>query len=184
LNDPSLFRSIRTELNPQNLNTPPTIDHLINHCPLLHSTLSEVLRLYTSSASMRYIATDTPIGKHILRAGHKIMIPYRQLHEHSVVWGSDALVFNPRRFLDDKNLKRNASYRPFGGGATLCAGRFVAMQEVLSFIGLALHRYDIELMTKPDGKIQAFPRVDSMKPTFGMMGPIEGDDYLVKVTKR
>ena len=133
---------------------------------------------------MRYIATDTRIGKHILRAGHKIMIPYRQLHEHTAVWGNDALVFNSKRFLDDKSLKRNASYRPFGGGATLCAGRFVAMQEVLGFISLALHRYDIELVSRTDGMNQAFPRVDSMKPTFGMMGPIEGDDYIVKVTKR
>jgi cytochrome P450 len=133
---------------------------------------------------MRYIANDTRIGNRILRAGRKIMIPYRQLHEHTAVWGSDALTFNPRRFLDDKSLKRSASYRPFGGGATLCAGRFVAMQEVLSFIGLALHRYDIEVVERPDGMNQGFPRVDSMKPTFGMMGPIDGDDYVVTVTKR
>lgn len=133
---------------------------------------------------MRYVVTDTPIGKYMLRAGRKIMIPYRQLHENTAVWGSDALSFDSKRFLDDKSLKWSTSYRPFGGGATLCAGRFVAIQEVLSFIGLVLHRYDLELVKWPDGTSQQFPHVDSMKPTFGMMGPVEGDDFMVKVTKR
>jgi hypothetical protein len=43
-------------------------------------------------------------------------------------------------------LKRGSSFRPFGGGATLCAGRFLAQKEVLRFIGTALWRYDVEVL--------------------------------------
>lgn len=92
--------------------------------------------------------------------------------------------FNPDRFLVKKALKRSSCYRPFGGGATLCAGRFVAMQEVLSFIGMAMYKYEIELVKKSGDEAQRLPRVDSKKPTFGMMPPVEGDDLQVKITRK
>ena len=160
------------------------MEHLTNNCPLLDSVLSEVLRLYTSSASMRYIDADTSIGSKVLRKGRRIMIPYRQLHENVDAYGADTMEFKPERFLVKKALKRSSCYKPFGGGATLCAGRFVAVQEVLSFIGVAMYRYDVELVKQGGDEAQSFPRVDSKKPTFGMMSPIEGDDVHVKITRK
>ncbi|KAL9079317.1 MAG: hypothetical protein Q9157_001793 [Trypethelium eluteriae] len=185
LADGDLYAAVRTEIFPDhNDSSEPTMKHLANNCPRLDSVLSEVLRLYTSSASMRYIDADTPIGNKILRKGRRIMIPYRQLHERTEVFGADSMVFKPERFLTKKSLKKSSCYRPFGGGKTLCAGRFVAMQEVMSFIGLAMYRYELEVVNQGMDKAQRFPRVDSKKPTFGMMSPMEGDDFRVKITRK
>jgi cytochrome P450 len=155
------------------------MQHLTQSCPLLDSTLREVLRLYTSSASMRLVLEDTVLNDKVLRKGNKVMIPYRALHENPDVWGSDAQSFNARRFLKNRALLRDSSYRPFGGGATLCAGRFVAVAEVLSFVGTALHRYDFAAVAG-----RGFPKADTMKPTFGMMAPRDGDDLRVLITRR
>ena len=155
------------------------MQHLTQSCPLLDSTLREVLRLYTSSASMRLCLEDTILDDKVLLKGNKVMIPYRALHENPDVWGPDASSFDAHRFLRNRALLRDSSYRPFGGGATLCAGRFVAVAEVLSFIGTALHRYDFALTAGQD-----FPKADTMKPTFGMMAPKEGDDFAVRITRR
>lgn len=158
----------------------PSIQHLSKHCPLLDSTLRETLRVYTSSASVRLVLADTTINGKVLLRGHKVMIPYRQLHENPTIWGPDAGSFDPHRFMANRALLRDASYRPFGGGATLCAGRFVAMAEVVSFIGTVLYRYDIAL-SKPQS---TFPKADTMKPTFGMMSPREGEDLTILLSSR
>ncbi|KAM5442403.1 hypothetical protein MferCBS31731_002281 [Microsporum ferrugineum] len=183
LSDPSLYASVKKEVFLENRTDGPSLEHLTNKCPILDSVLSEVLRLYSSSASMRYITEDTLIGGKILRKGRKIMLPYRQLHENQDVFGNDFSKFRPTRFIEKRNLTRSSSYRPFGGGATLCAGRFVARQEVLCFIGTALHQYDIERLEDPND-IPRFPRVDSAKPTFGIMAPLEGDDLRVYITPK
>ncbi|KAI9688927.1 MAG: hypothetical protein M1820_010208 [Bogoriella megaspora] len=185
LADSNLHAAIRAEIFPDpTSSSQPTMTHLLSNCPTLDSVLSEVLRLYTSSASMRYIDADTTIGNKVLRKGRRIMIPYRQLHERADVYGADAMTFKPERFLMKKSLKKSSCYRPFGGGATLCAGRFVAMQEVLSFIGTAMYRYEIEMVKQGLDGARKIPRVDSKKPTFGMMSPIEGDNFQVKITRK
>lgn len=133
---------------------------------------------------MRYIDADTPIGSKILRKGNRIMLPYRSMHSNREVYGEDAGTFDAARFVKTPALRRSASYHPFGGGATLCAGRFLARQEVLRFIGTALFLYDIELVEKVGGGKQGFPRVDGFKPTFGMMATLEGDDFEVGITAK
>jgi cytochrome P450 len=179
LSDPSLHASIKSELLASNTTSEPTMDHLLNHCPLLDSTLSEVLRIYTSSASMRYIDADTHVGGKLLRKGNRIMLPYRSMHENPDVFGTDVASFDATRFVKHPALRRSPSYHPFGGGATLCAGRFLARQEVMRFIGTALWLYDIELVGE-----QKFPRMDGFKPTFGMMATLEGDDFEVRITAK
>ncbi|OCL05804.1 cytochrome P450 [Glonium stellatum] len=180
---PELLTSIKAEISQQSMGSEPNIEHLTQSCPILNSVLQEVLRLYTSSASMRFISEDTIIGGKLLRKGRKIMIPYRQLHEDSVVWGADSPDFEQSRWLKNASLRRNGCFRPFGGGATLCAGRSVAQQEVLFFVGLVLTRYNLEVVSMQGGK-EGFPRVDALKPTLGMMSPVYGDDCVVKVSRR
>jgi hypothetical protein len=60
------------------------------------------------------------------------MLPYRQLHLIPEVFGQDVHTFRPERFLvnDDKtNLSRNAHFRPWAGGTTLCSFRKIPGQE-------------------------------------------------------
>jgi cytochrome P450 len=183
LSDKDLYQAIKAEIKASSADTEPRMEHLLNNCPLLDSVLSEVLRIYTSSASMRFIDEDTIIGGKIFRKGNRIMLPYRTMHENADIFGQDAHTFDARRFMKNPALKRSASYHPFGGGSTLCAGRFLARQEVLRFIGTTLWAYDIELLQLDGGLQQRFPRVDGQKPTFGMMSTLGGDDYQVSIRK-
>jgi cytochrome P450 len=112
------------------------------------------------------------------------MMPYRQLHENEEVYGPDVLEFDAERFLKNPGLRRSTSFRPFGGGSTYCPGRYAARQEVVGFVALVVYRLEISLVKGEDGEDQSFPRMESSKPSFGMMGVVKGDDLVVKVCSR
>ncbi|KAK8851033.1 cytochrome P450 oxidoreductase [Apiospora arundinis] len=184
VSDPALLAKLRAEIDPDGTGRDPRLEHLTSACPLLDAMLHETLRLYTNSATMRHVTADTVIGGKTMRRGRQIMIPYRQLHDNGDVFGVDTASFNPNRFLEAKGLKRSSSFRPFGGGATFCAGRFVAQKEVMMFIGIALMRFDVEVPKTPGGLAQEIPRVDGGKPTLGMMAPLLSDEYIVRIKQR
>ena len=79
-------------------------------------------------------------------------------------------------------------YRPFGGGMTLCSGRTLGRREVLSFAALILWRYEIQLVQVGQEvlgtKGMLLPRLDEGKPSLGIAKQMQGDDSIVKITKR
>lgn len=164
----------------------------MDHCPKLEAVFFEVLRMSTASASVRKIISPTKIGGKTLCPGNRLLIPYRQLHYNEDVFGEDVNDFNGERFLRNKELTHNASFRPFGGGATYCPGRFIARQEVNIFIALVLHRFDIGLTEKSEKNSsgekemlqQRFPRSEGSTPCLGIMGPVQGEDVIVNVMPR
>jgi len=142
-------------------------------CPLLLATFKEVLRYRTHSSSSRYVRHETLLdGRYLLKKGSIIQIPGAVIHRNPDLWAADARDFNPRRFLknpisalsssaslnsagsdhstDSANdlpnnslaLKR-ASFRAFGGGATLCPGRHFATSTLLAVIAMMVLRFDI-----------------------------------------
>ena len=188
LHDESLLASIRDEIIPVVEEGLTGLEYRLEHCPLLDSVYNEVLRLTASSSSVRTVISTTEIGGKQLRKGTKVLIPYRQLHFNEDIWGSDAKSFKPDRFLKNKDLTRNSSFRPFGGGTTYCPGRFLAKREVLTFIALLLYRFDIALASNPALPVSkdklakpTFPQLEEKKPCLGIMGPAEGHDVCLKV---
>ena len=143
----------------------------------------EALRLATSSVSVRNVHTNTGIGGKFLRAGNRILLPYRQMLFDSKIFGTDAEDFNPHRFLNDKKLSSSSSFRPFGGGATYCPGRFLAKAEVLTFVALVICRFNLDLAIdkgKPGGR---FPIMETRRPCLGIMSPKEGEDVMLRVSR-
>ncbi|KAI9844750.1 MAG: hypothetical protein M1837_005283 [Sclerophora amabilis] len=190
LYDPALFKVIRDEVKPAFSEESTNLQYLLQSCPRLESVYNEVLRIANMPIGARGVLSDVEIGGKTLLAGRKVLMPYRQLHFDEDVFGSNVRHFDPDRFLNNKDLSRSPSYRPFGGASTLCPGRFLAKREVYMFVALVLHRFDISLATaekdvssvageKPSPP--AFPRLDEAKPTGGMMGPIAGDDVYINV---
>ena len=174
---PELLGRIRAETSMAFSDNLLNIDVLNNSCPLLTGAWMESLRLASSSASVRFITRDTRINGKMLRKGNTLMIPYRQLHFDEAVFGQDVESFNAERFLKRKNLAKSPSWRPFGGGRTLCPGRFMAQQSVFIFVAMLLNRFDVTLATP-----QSFPRPDEGKPVLGVMG--SKDDLAVRLTPR
>ena len=193
LHDPQLLERIRQEVAPGVDNDTLNVPYLTEQCPKLESLFLEVLRLKMSSSLMRYVTEPTMVGGKVLARGHNVMVPYRQLHLNEDVWGKNASAFDPDRFLNDKQLSRSSSFRPFGGGQHLCPGRFVARQAIFSFIALALARFEIglaphdtsgEKSQKCQPSTQRFPRTDESKPALGALAPVAGDRVMLRIGLR
>jgi len=108
------------------------------------------------------------------------MLFHRQILTDENVFGADAQMFNPNRFLHNPNLARSKSYTPFGGGAMLCPGRFMAKGEVLVFLALLIERFEVVVV-----KTNPFPRLETKTGAgFGILGPIENDDILLNLQQR
>lgn len=180
LHSPSLIPIIITETAPAIQPSAINMPFLLSSCPHLDSLYNEVLRLTNSAASIRTVESPTIIGGKTLRPGTKVLSPFRQMHFDEDVFGEDALKFNADRFFTNEGLARSKSYRPFGGGTKHCPGRFVARQEVYMFVVVVLHRFEIGLAAGG----QVFPRLETKKPNFGVMGPVDGSDCFVSVKLR
>ncbi|KAI4102108.1 MAG: hypothetical protein LQ339_004781 [Xanthoria mediterranea] len=176
---PRLLEQIRHETEPAFKAGGLSVDYLKDSCSLLDGVWNETLRHSAFSASVRHITEDTIIGGKTLRKGHRLMIPYRQLHFDEGVFGEDAHDFEPARFEKDPNLLHSASWRPFGGGITMCPGRYIAKESVAIFIAIALRRFDIEFV-----KGQVFPQAAEGTPVLGIMNIQNGEDPLVRIASR
>ena len=180
--DPSLYAIIKAEVTVAVRDGLPGLETRLEECPRLAALYDEVLRLTASSASIRTVESDTPLRNVVLSAGGKVLMPFRQLHFNKEVFGSNVNEFDAERFLRDKSLGKSSSFRPFGGGATYCPGRYVAKREVMVFIALAMSQFDdIRLAEKEQS---AFPKLDTRTPSLGIMMPMAGEDVQVLVRKR
>lgn len=122
---PELIDIIRTETEAAFSHDGYVDFHYLNDsCPQFGAIWSETIRMTAYSASVRHLTEDTIIGGKTLRKSNRVMIPYRQLHFNEDVFGKDVNDFDPKRFLKDDSLQRSPSWRPFGGGITMCPGRF------------------------------------------------------------
>ena len=174
---PGLASTIRTEVASAFSGNEIDIDFVCNSCPVLNAVWLETLRLFASSTVLRILTRDTWIGGKLLEKGRTLIVPTRQLHLNETVFGGDVAQFRHTRFLENAQLRRHPSFRPFGGGATLCPGRLLAKRMVLAFVAMLLSRFDV---TACEG--QAFPRYESSKPTLGILDSI--DDLVVQLQKR
>ncbi|GAP88755.1 putative cytochrome p450 protein [Rosellinia necatrix] len=181
LYDTSLLKLAKEETEAAWRSEQLDIKYLCSNCPNLESIYNEVLRLNNTAAAVRVASQDTEIGGKTLRAGSMVILPFRQLHVNENVWGDDALTFKPDRFMRNKSQFRSSSFRPFGGGATLCPGQTLAKQEIFGFIAILLHRFHISLARGPDRAQPPFPRLNSATPSFGVNGPIKHSDILVDI---
>lgn len=184
LHDPALLVSIQEEITPAFGNGKAGMTYLVHSCPSLNALFDEVLRMTNSSSSVRSVVSNTVVGGFTFHAGTKVIIPYRQLHFDEAVFGQDAHNLNIGRFLENKNLNRSPSYRPFGGGSTYCPGRFIARQEVVGFVAIVLKRFNVAPWKSQNGSEQRFPSLEEKKPCLGVMGPAEKEDLIIAVSQR
>ena len=165
-------------------------------CPQVNAIWHETLRMSGWAASVRLITEDTIVGGKRMRRGHRVMVPHRLLHFDADVFGASPGEFRAERWLEhhqgaegtetdaecgygSNSLARSPSWRPFGGGKTMCSGRFLARFSVTTFVATLLRRFDVELVEGP-----AIPRADEGRPVLGTMSIMEGNDFKVRLTPR
>ncbi|KAI9495238.1 cytochrome P450 [Zychaea mexicana] len=116
-----------------------------------HAVLFETLRLYPSVpiASKHALEDDVwPDGTCVKKGDTVGWCPYAQGRSKRV-WGNDARMFKPERWIDnDGNLVRESQgkWPAFNGGPRVCLGQNLAILEAIVAIATLLQRYKFSLV--------------------------------------
>ncbi|KAF1994862.1 cytochrome P450 [Amniculicola lignicola CBS 123094] len=199
---PSLLVEIREEIAAHAVTAPKTISFakLRDACPLLNSVYRETLRNTANLTSARWVKADTLIADtYLLKANTVVQIAGPIIHTDAATWGSDALSFNPRRFIHNlsgtKSLpdgtipptatKQNnvhpAAFRGFGGGSTLCPGRHFAQMEIICMTALLVMGWELGPVAG-EKAVGWNPERDDAKFTIAVTKPVS--EVRVKMERR
>lgn len=177
--DEQLRKAVKEEVNAAWKSEHLDIKSLSANATVLNRTFHECLRLKAGAMMGRKVLTPTRIGNKMLKQGGMVLIPSRQLHSNANVWGADHQHFDEARFAKDEGLLKHSSYRPFGGGVSLCPGRKIAKEQVFAFVAILIHRLDVKL--NQDMR-QEFPKLNNSTPALGVMGPAKRMDIFVDLS--
>ncbi|KAI0179481.1 cytochrome P450 [Hypoxylon sp. FL1284] len=142
--------------------------------------LTEVLRYRSMGTSVWEVMEDTYLDQWLLKKGAMLQMPSRIIHQDVGLWGADVTDFNPRRFLPEEkqNRPRDACFRAFGGGKTLCPGRHFATNEILAAVAVFVARLDM----KPVDREWKLPTTANTNVAAVVMEP--DDDIQVEIKTR
>lgn len=90
----------------------------------------------------------------------------------------------PDRFVKSPKLQNSKSYRPFGGGNTLCPGRHFSKIAIAYAVAEMVSQFDIGVKKEKDGSLPQFPRIDSTKPSPGASSAFDGEDVFLVMEKK
>ncbi|XP_060940850.1 7-alpha-hydroxycholest-4-en-3-one 12-alpha-hydroxylase-like [Limanda limanda] len=155
---------------------------MLMETPILDSALEETLRLSVATLLTRNVLQDMTLKmaderEYFLRKGDRLaMFPYSAVQINPEIH-PDPHSFKYDRFLNPDGSKKTDFYKngqkvkfysmPWGGGVSMCPGRFFASSEVKQFVFLVLAYYEIELKN-PEEKI---PEIDFRRWCIGAMHP-------------
>lgn len=143
----------------------------LRRMPLLDSAVSEALRLTSGALTIRAVRRDLVLrldsGAWSLREGDRVCLaPWVTHHDPELFPEPDR--YRHDRFLTARFTKRGKkvgyALMPYGGGVSMCPGRFLAHEGIKHLVARALHRLDIEL-TGP------LPPLDQRRVGLGVLPP-------------
>ncbi|KAL3467098.1 cytochrome P450 [Aspergillus heterothallicus] len=150
---PHVFQKLRENILADFGPYTPNYDNItftaLKACRYLQYFMNEVLRLYPSvPVNRRAAVRDTslpqgggPDGKSpvYVRAGQNIIYSVFVMHRQKELFGEDAEVFNPDRWVD---RRPGWEYLPFNGGPRVCLGQQFALTEAGYVLVRFLQRFD------------------------------------------
>lgn len=115
---------------------------LTSKLPYTTAFIKETLRLHPPAATVRAVPWEAaslslPLPTHSVSiAGLQIYPSLYLIHRNRNIWGPDAHLFNPDRWLDDAYLAKlpTGAYRPFERGPRNCIGQELAMLEGITVL--------------------------------------------------
>ncbi|KAH8813675.1 cytochrome P450 [Flagelloscypha sp. PMI_526] len=147
------------------IDTLDKVQLLLTQCPRLRAFYDETLRLYSSASTNRVVENEIEVGGYTLKKGNNVQCPSYTQHHSTEYFGThpDPDVFDIERFLSEgvkgEKVANAKMVRAFGGGVSLCSGRFFAGNEVLSLVASVVWRYDVEFVK--GGKVRISRRKDA-----------------------
>jgi cytochrome P450 len=148
--------------------------------PRLDSAIKEVLRLSTGAITIRTVLEPVTLElvggqRCALRPGDNVAVyPYLSHRDPEVF--EDPEVFRFDRFFSERGAKQfqkggqrlGFALMPFGGGETMCPGRFLAQSGIKLLVTMMLADYELELVPG-----QSRPAFDLSRSGTGILPPAE-----------
>lgn len=173
---PEIQETLRVELNECLADGDPTYDQLTKDLKYLDAFISEILRLHPPSLESVRVAdaddilplTDpirTASGAMIdslfVRKGTVIHIPLGSVNISERLWGPDARIFDPGRWLDAEDHKKARrqkvpGYRnllTFAAGPRLCPGRDLAVLKAKAILTVLVRHFAFEFPNGPSTEV-------------------------------
>ncbi|KAG8973997.1 Cytochrome P450 7B1, partial [Tulasnella sp. 427] len=118
--------------------------------------------------------------------GDKVICQARSVHLDQEIYGADAAVFKPERFLDSGIVTEGGSrkpFLPFGGGVSQCEGRHYAAKGSKFVLALFLLHFDIKLDPAYEHAKSGTALLDKTRIGTGIMHPTKPTHILVSKRK-
>lgn len=147
-----------------------TIEKL-NSCIYLESAVNETLRLVGASLITRKCNQQTQL---VLHDGHTLHVkPNETIAWFAAITHRDPNIFpNPNEFIFDRFLYKHAEtfpgFIPFGGGKSMCPGRFFAKNEIKICIAMLLRYMEYKFVD-----LEIIPIQKKQRIGFGVAPPSE-----------
>lgn len=163
---PSLLEDVRTGMSsyihvssdsPHGTLHEAHIHDIITTSPLLSTLVQETLRLQSTNASSRIVLEDTLLeDQYLLKKNSIVLVPSAELHADPSVWGPSSKDFDPSRFMPKNTAARTkqgakisaSAYRAFGGGDSVCTGRYFAANQIMIILVIMVLQYDLSPVAK------------------------------------
>ncbi len=92
---------------------------------------------------------DVPLGSYILQAGRDVVVNLAQAGRDREVWGDNADHFNPQRFVENPNAKRQVL--AFGYGPRACLGAVLAGLEMPTVLAAICGSVELSMVQPSSG---------------------------------
>jgi fatty acid omega-hydroxylase len=126
----------------------------MTHLPYLQAVLSEALRLYPSVPwdIKAVVEDDTLPDGTFIHGGSDVMYDIYSMGRDPTIWGDDAEVFRPDRWLEMQEAPGNYHYPVFNAGPRECLGRRMALVEMRTCLAMLLPHFSFKPAV-PDDEI-------------------------------
>lgn len=158
--NPHVMKKIRAEFAEKlphvaNGTTPVPSMEDVQHLNYLEAALRESIRLnpvlaFTSRIALR---DTTLFDGTFIKEGTRVMLPHYAMGRMTSVWGEDAEVYNPERWIDHVTGKlvqvSPFKFSVFLGGPRICLGMRFAFLEMKIAMAALLSKYEITTVRDP-----------------------------------
>ncbi|EJC97642.1 cytochrome P450 monooxygenase pc-bph [Fomitiporia mediterranea MF3/22] len=150
ISSPRVQAKLQKELDEAlaSLDDPVASYDLVKHLPYLDAVIHEGLRVHSTSGNglPRLVPEGglTVCGKWF-PAGTVLSAPTYTIHRDPKVWGEDADVFRPERWLERGQATLLKAFNTFSYGPRACIGRNVATMELFIIVSSIFRRYEFVL---------------------------------------
>lgn len=164
----------------------------LDRMEVLHSVVHETMRLTSGSIVMRIAKEDASLrwkgmppgapGWNV-KQGERVCF-YPPLHHFSPeVFGEDCEAFRYDRFVGPDGVKLARDHLlVFGGGVSMCPGRYFAFNEVKAFVATMVSCCSLEL-AEGQGELPRTPKIDPSRVGLGIFSPIADCNVVIKLRK-